>query len=98
MVKDRSSFFSLNASVLAFFFCCLIIAGLFTTHFARSLSSIGTIGLGLTAIFSLFKSNTLGDDKFANANFQNCNRVRSARKKHGPNKLPAVENILRVLN
>ena len=43
---------------MAFFFCCLIIAGFFTTHFARSLSSIGTIGVGLTATFWFFKSNT----------------------------------------
>ena len=61
MVENRSFLNKINASVLAFFFCCLIIAGLFTTHFARSLSSIGTIGLALSAIISLLKTNTFSN-------------------------------------
>ncbi|KAA9340595.1 O-antigen ligase family protein [Adhaeribacter soli] len=39
-------------SEVAFFFCCLLIAGMFTTYFARLLSSIATVGLLLTALAS----------------------------------------------
>ena len=42
-----------SISQAAFFSCCLIIAGMFTTEFARVLPSIGIIGLFLTALLSL---------------------------------------------
>ncbi len=57
----RSFLDKLNIPALAFFFCCLIIGGLFTTNFLRTLSSIGTIGLALTAIASLAKNKTLAN-------------------------------------
>ena len=61
MARIRLLFNRLDAPGLAFVFCCLIIAGMFTTHFARSLSSIGTAGLTLTAIFWAVKNKTFGD-------------------------------------
>ncbi|MDX5348384.1 MAG: hypothetical protein LPK19_14200, partial [Hymenobacteraceae bacterium] len=38
--------------VLAYIFCALIVAGLFTTRFARVIPSIGMIGLLLTALLA----------------------------------------------
>jgi O-antigen ligase len=63
MAAARLFFNRFSVSGLAFFFCCLIIAGMLTTHFARSLSSIGTIGLLLTALFSLRNKSNRGDLK-----------------------------------
>lgn len=64
MGTSRSFSDKFTISGIAFFFCCLVIAGLFTTHFARSLSSIGTIGLGVVTLFAFRKQrieNNLSD-------------------------------------
>ncbi|HSI89985.1 MAG TPA: O-antigen ligase family protein [Adhaeribacter sp.] len=55
---SSTSWFTQNG--LAFFCCCLIIAGMMTTHFARSLSSIGMAGLLLTSLWSLRQKNAAG--------------------------------------
>lgn len=51
----------LDVPGLAFFCCCLVIAGMFTTHFARSLSGIGMAGLLLTALYGAIKNKTLAN-------------------------------------
>lgn len=61
MAHSRSLTDKLNAPVVAFFFVGLIIAGLFTTHFARTLSSFATAGLAATVIFYAFRHHTLGN-------------------------------------
>jgi O-antigen ligase len=61
MAINHSLTNKLNITGVAFFFCFLVIAGMLTQHFARALSSVGVIGLGVTALFAVFRSNTLGD-------------------------------------
>jgi O-antigen ligase len=53
MGKVLAFFDKLNLNQVAFFFCSLIILGLFTTRFLRILPSIGLIGLLVTALLSL---------------------------------------------
>lgn len=61
MGKSLSFLYKINVHRAAFFFCCLIVAGMLTTNFFRALSAIGTGGLLLTAFISLGQKNTLKD-------------------------------------